>query len=330
MNMSQPITCAIIGLGRIASLLEEDSRREKPCTHAGAIADNRDCRLVAGCDIDSQRRQLFRQHWNCEAVFADAARMLAHIRPDLVVVATHADSHRSMVELAAASGVRVIICEKPLAHKLSAARRILELQRRGDACIVVNHERRYSRDYLAARDIIRSRRFGRLIAFRGALYYGSGRRHDLVLLHDGTHMVDCLAFLIESPLDTGRVVGTLRSQRRSVYIHAQAGECPGVIEVGAERDHLLFEIELSFERGRLTIGNGLYRIEESHTSPYYEGFRSLVASKTPVTGNTNYFRGMLSDAVACARDRARRPCSSAEEAYAALRFIHRASQRVFG
>jgi hypothetical protein len=35
------ISVAIVGLGRIGSLLEEDPRREKPCTHAGAIAANR-------------------------------------------------------------------------------------------------------------------------------------------------------------------------------------------------------------------------------------------------------------------------------------------------
>jgi hypothetical protein len=29
------IKAAIIGLGRIASLLENDTLREKPCTHAG-------------------------------------------------------------------------------------------------------------------------------------------------------------------------------------------------------------------------------------------------------------------------------------------------------
>jgi hypothetical protein len=34
----EKIPAAIIGLGRIASLLEKDGRREKPCTHAGAIA----------------------------------------------------------------------------------------------------------------------------------------------------------------------------------------------------------------------------------------------------------------------------------------------------
>jgi len=57
------IGAAIIGLGRIASLLEEDSRREKPCTHAGAITANPDCILTGGCDTDDERRRLFAERW---------------------------------------------------------------------------------------------------------------------------------------------------------------------------------------------------------------------------------------------------------------------------
>jgi hypothetical protein len=42
----EKISAAIVGLGRIAGMLEEDSLREKPCTHAGAITANSDCVLV--------------------------------------------------------------------------------------------------------------------------------------------------------------------------------------------------------------------------------------------------------------------------------------------
>jgi len=69
------IKAAGVGLGRIASLLEEDARREKPCTHAGAIAVNKDCALSGGCDIDEERRGLFAQRWGVP-VYSDAAEMI--------------------------------------------------------------------------------------------------------------------------------------------------------------------------------------------------------------------------------------------------------------
>ena len=41
---------AVVGLGRIGSLLEDDRLREKPCTHAGAAAANPGLILCAGKD----------------------------------------------------------------------------------------------------------------------------------------------------------------------------------------------------------------------------------------------------------------------------------------
>ncbi|GHT90813.1 hypothetical protein FACS1894140_0100 [Spirochaetia bacterium] len=115
------IPVAIIGLGRIASLLEDDERREKPCTHAGAIAANPDCRLIAGADTAEDRRRLFAERWNVP-VYADAAAMLAKHKPGILVIATHPDSHARYCRLAAAHGVPVVICEKPLADGLRKAR----------------------------------------------------------------------------------------------------------------------------------------------------------------------------------------------------------------
>jgi predicted dehydrogenase len=93
------IPVAIVGLGRIASLLEDDTRREKPCTHAGAVAANSDCVLVAGCDIDGDRRRLFAERWNVP-VYADAAVMLREHKPGILVIATHPDSHEYYCRLA--------------------------------------------------------------------------------------------------------------------------------------------------------------------------------------------------------------------------------------
>ena len=335
-----PLRCAIIGLGRIGSLLEDDTLREKPCTHAGAIAARSDCRLVGGCDIDETRREQFRARWGCTAVYADARAMLAATHPELVVVATHPDTHARFVAMAANAGVGVAVCEKPLADSLRAGRRIRSLVRRGAIRVVVNHERRYSQDYVQARNMIRSGRFGALSAFRGTLCFGASAPHGRVLSHDGTHMLDAIAFLIDRPLRLGRIEGNLRARRGSTYLFARAGDAErradddikGVIEIGSCRDHLVFEIELSLTRGRITIGNGLFRVEESRPSPWYERYRSLLplpSDEHPAIAETGYFARMMADAVACARDPHRRPLSDVEAGYRALCIIRAARFRLF-
>ena len=140
-------TAAIIGLGRIASLLEEDSLREKPNTHAGAIAANPDCVLTAGCDINEERRRLFAEKWRVP-VYENAEEMLHVHKPQILAIATHTDSHYRYCRLAADAGVPVVICEKPLADNIRSARKITRLACGSGIKIITNHERRYSEDYI--------------------------------------------------------------------------------------------------------------------------------------------------------------------------------------
>ena len=51
-------TAAIIGTGRIGFSLGLDKKREQPASHTMALLSNRRIRLVAGCDVDSQRLEL--------------------------------------------------------------------------------------------------------------------------------------------------------------------------------------------------------------------------------------------------------------------------------
>ncbi|TVQ39111.1 MAG: gfo/Idh/MocA family oxidoreductase [Spirochaetaceae bacterium] len=322
------VRCAIVGLGRIGSLLEDDPLREKPCTHAGAIAANPDCELVGGCDCQPERRTRFSERWDCPAVYADIDRLLLETRPDILCIATHPDSHRRMVERAARHGVAVAVCEKPLAYSMRDARAIAALHCRRRVTVLTNHERRYSADYQNVRRLISQRRFGLLISIRGTLYFGRARRHDQVLLHDGTHMVDIINFLAAGTLRVRRSLGSMRARTSSAFLYGTIETLPVVIEVGAQRDHLVFELELSFESGRIRIGNGVYTFEQSTESPYYQGYRSLRAVELEPIGPTGYFSGMLTDAVACVTDRQRTPLSSAEDGLASMRVVRAIRSRI--
>lgn len=317
------IPCAVIGLGRIGSLLEADPLREKPCTHAGAIVDNPHCRLVGGYDLDPERRIQFSETWKVPTDFSSAEEMLEALHPEILCIATHPDSHAYYVELAAQKNVKVAVCEKPLADSLSHARRIVRLHRSKKIKVLTNHERRYSSDYLHARKQIQNRTFGRLLSLYGRLYFGRTTSLATQMLHDGTHLVDIISFLLESPLQRPKVEGNLHRKKGTAFILTRStrGGIPVCIEVGAERDHLVFELVLSFTEGRIEIGNGIYREYASKESPFYKGYRSLLPQEAPVFRETGYFRNMMADAVACAQDPGRNPVSSALDGAKALHFI---------
>ena len=339
------IAAAIIGLGRIAGILEDDTRREKPCTHAGAIRANPDCVLSGGCDISEERRRLFSERW-AVPVYAEAAEMLSVHKPQILVIATHPDSHYHYCRLAAASGVPVIICEKPLADSLSDARKIASLVKRGrftgQSAIITNHERRYSANYIKAREILAGGKLGSIQSVRAVLYMGKNKRLLDVFWHDGTHLADAIMFLSGSELKHRRRWGKkLTSSSGTAWLEGELESCrnnkvspnlgalapwrdriPVVIEVGAGRDHLVFEIEFSCEKGRLRIGNGIFEVWESAESPYAEKFRSLKLSGETFNGPTGYFANMIADAVSCVSEPGRQPLSSAEDGLRVIEYLH--------
>lgn len=332
---------AIIGLGRIAGLLEEDSLREKPCTHAGAITADPHCVLVAGCDIDAERRRLFAEKWRIP-VYADAAEMIRVHAPQILAVATHPDSHYRYCRLAALSGVPVVICEKPLAGNIREARKIARLAKAGPAgpIIITNHERRYSDDYIRAKTILDGGKLGPLLSVHANMYMGKSKRLLDVFWHDGTHLADAIMFLSGSTLKHRRRRGAKLSARAgTAWLEGElrgtetgTGETgapktktkavPVIIEIGAGRDHLVFEMEFSCEKGRLRIGNGIFEVWESAPCPYAEHFRSLKHTGEVFNGPTGYFANMVRDAAACVNESGRSPRSSAADGLRVIEYLH--------
>ncbi|MCL2381061.1 MAG: Gfo/Idh/MocA family oxidoreductase [Treponema sp.] len=327
----EKIRAAIVGLGRIASLLEEDRLREKPCTHAGAITANPDCVLAGGCDTDEERRRLFAGRWGA-AVYTSAAEMIRAQTPQILVIATHPDSHYHYCRLAADCGVPVVICEKPLADTLSAARKIAGFERSGSITIITNHERRYSADYIKTKEIFRSGELGALLSVRAVLYMGKTKRLLDVFWHDGTHLADVIMFLTGLALKHRKRWGAkLTASSGTAWLEGELlqpkpeSACPPIpvtMEIGAERDHLVFEIEFSCMAGRLRIGNGVFEVWKSGESPYAEKFRSLKKTTEGFEGPTGYFANMIANAVSCVRDPGNRPASSAADGLAVIEYLH--------
>ena len=355
----EKIKAAIAGLGRIASLLEEDSLREKPCTHAGAIAANDDCVLAAGCDIDEERRRLFAEKWQVP-VYSCAAEMLREQTPQIFVIATHPDSHYFYCRLAAQYRIPVVICEKPLADNIKEARKIARLCEGGGPVIITNHERRYSRDYIRAKEILEGGKLGSVLGVRACLYMGKTTRLLDQLWHDGTHLADAIMFLSGARLKHRRSFGAkLKSKNGTAWLegflqkeeenfdrgvsrskdsnsalapvileigtgldYCNPALIPVIIEIGTGRDYLVFEIEFSCERGRLRIGNGVFEVFESVPSPYAEKFRSLKNTGEVFSGPTGYFENMLKDAVSCVRDSSRKPRSGAPDGLRVIEYLN--------
>ena len=326
------VKAAIIGLGRIGSLLEEDRLREKPCTHAGAIAAVPGLELCAGSDINQERCDLFKEKWQVP-VYTDAQVMLQEEQPSILHIATHPDSHWHYCSLAKQYGVSVVVCEKPLADTLSRAKKIAALHNSGNITIITNHERRYADDYKLAKKILNDeKQLGPIIGIRGTLYMGKGRRLLDVLWHDGTHMADAAMFLSGSALKHKKTHNAkgLKTNNGTVYLYGHLykpskkgkSNIPFLLELGGGRDHLVFMLEISCEWGKLLVGNGIFEVWESKKSPYAEGFKSLKKNMDGFTQPTGYFSAMAADAFNCVDKENHKPLSSAVDGLRVIQYLH--------
>lgn len=327
----KPYRVAIVGLGRIASSLEDDPLRAKPCTHAGAYASHPKTRIAAGCDMDGERAKSFGKRWGVKKLFSDYREMIASVKPDIVSVATWTESHSEIVTHCAESGVKGVYCEKPIAVNLTQARRMIKACERNGVAMVVGHERRWDARHQALRAALASGEIGTLRSMTGYMLtgawpklprrvYGGGP-----VFHDGTHMVDLFRFF------AGEAVAVMAVEDRPFGKDCVENTVMGIIEFkngargfligGGERRYFHFELDIQTDRARAIMTNHIAELRVAEPSRHYTGFTELAPVPFPDSSNAvNPFVGGVSDLIAQMETGAI-PLSSGRDGYKALEII---------
>jgi predicted dehydrogenase len=197
---------AVIGLGFIGAgdPVSGDAIGQKVVnldgTHAQALAGHPQVRLVAGSSRNEGRRKRFEERQKGVHTYADWREMLTIEKPDLVSVATNSPQHAEITIACAKAGVRAVLCEKPIATRLSDADHAIETCRKHGTLLAINHSRRWHPLWLALRDEIRGGTLGEVD--HAIVHWSSGRVGNI-----GTHMFDALHLLLGAKVH--KVSGTL-------------------------------------------------------------------------------------------------------------------------
>lgn len=167
--------------------------------------------VVAVVSGSAERAQAFASQHRIRHAVSDI-RALAEIELDAVYVSGTNDQHEAAVLQAAAMGCHVL-CEKPLALDLAAARRMVDACRAAGVVMGTNHHLRHNSAHRQMRDIVRQQGLGRLVAARvsHSVFLRAklqGWRIDRpeagggVVLDIAVHNADSLAFLLgEYPVE---------------------------------------------------------------------------------------------------------------------------------
>ena len=161
--------------------------------HAEAYAALESTELVAAADINPENLAAFAGRFDVPAAYLDYREMLARERIDIVSICTWVGLHAEITVAAAESGVRGILCEKPMALSMSEADRMLAACRANGVQFALNTQRRFGEPWVTAKKLIDTGEIGTTLQFEGSC-------PDWDLLEWGTHWVDmCRFFASESP-----------------------------------------------------------------------------------------------------------------------------------
>ena len=205
-DTSPTYKAAVIGLGFVGAgdQVSGDALGQQVSdldgTHAQALADHGQVELVAGSSRDEGRRKRFTEGLNVEKTYEDWRSMLASEDLDFVSVATNSPYHAEITMACADAGVRAVLCEKPIATKLSDADRMIAACRAHDTLLAINHNRRWHPLWCAVQNEIKAGTIGQM--GHVAIHWPSGRLGNI-----GTHMFDAIALLLGN--DAKAVSGTL-------------------------------------------------------------------------------------------------------------------------
>ncbi len=310
-------SAAVVGLGRIGWTLGYDKKREQPASHVMALKGNRSVKLVAGVDTNQKQLALFHKKNPLVKTFSSIGEMLEKFAPDIIVVAVNEDSHLSAALEAIAARPRLVILEKPVALNLKEAAKIKAAAKKNGVPILVNHERRFAFDYRTAASYLQ--KIGGVQAITARLFSGM-KLYDPAaeesgaysLLHDGTHLVDIVLFLLEALeekparalLKNLVLTGVYRDPKnkkivRELCAHYSSALCPEVSLFMSGRSRFFgFEVDVIGTEGRVCIGNGYAKFYRRLESDLYTGFYSLGRDKAVVLPKkTGYFSNMVQNAV---------------------------------
>lgn len=167
--------------------------------------------MVAICEINQVRAENARNLIGTNApIYNDIDRMLAEMKPEVVIVCTRDDTHDEIIVKALEAGARVIT-EKPMTTTLEKAQRILEAEKRTGGHIDVTFNYRFAPTARRIKQLLQSGVIGEVSSVdfhwyldtkHGADYFRRWHAYEehsgSLFVHKSTHHFDLLNWYLGS------------------------------------------------------------------------------------------------------------------------------------
>lgn len=261
---------AIIGAGRIGAMMDDPSSPHI-LTHAHGYKACEGFEIVGFVDQELQKARAASARWGGTA-FESTEELLKTQAIDVVSICLPDDLHYATLLALAKKPVKFIFLEKPAVTTTEQADVVRTLYGELPIRVQVNYTRRFVPEIRRIREAIRSGNYGAFITGTG--YYGKG------LLHNGSHMVDLLQFLVGEVGEVAKVSETVdfydQDPSVSALLTMSGGSVFYLCHIDSRKFHV-FELDLTFERKRIRIRELGTIIEEYSVSDngLFAGYQTL-------------------------------------------------------
>jgi predicted dehydrogenase len=220
---------AVIGMGRMG-------RRH---IHASNLL-NYELVGVYDKSEESIREAKLEHNINSNKIYKSSKELINISKPDLLIIATTADSHCELTCMASEHGVKYILVEKPMAVSLQECDLMISCCQKAGAILSINHQMRFMDHYIKPKKLLLSEKFG---GFKSMTVVGG----NIGMSMNGTHYFEAFRLLsdedpfeVSAWFDSGIVANPrgLQFEDRSGSIRVSTATGKRLyIEIGADQGH---------------------------------------------------------------------------------------------
>lgn len=269
---------AVIGLGNIGLLYDNEPQRPHPSTHTWAYNESVAFKLVCGIDSDERKGDLLKKICP-EAEFyvsvKEAVKAGALNEIDVVSVATPPVCHLQNIRDIITSGVgRIVFCEKPI---VKDSYEISELHRmtsdHPEIIVIPNISRRWNSKLRMIADIIDSGRYGKVekinIRYTRGIYNTGAHLFDLLKMWCGAS--------IEFVITLGKTQTTAEPEPSYSFYFVMTDGATGYAEAVNDEEYYLFDVDVYLSYGKIEMrySGDVIRIFTTEEHHLFRGFKEL-------------------------------------------------------
>ena len=267
-------SAAVIGCGRIGLQFSLDCKKLYTSSHAEAYSKNKKIEKLFFCDKDQNKLDSANRTFKPFFCSTNVDDIFKNNKLDIVSISTPPNERVELVKTCIKNNVKAIFIEKPIASSIPAAQEIIDICRKNNCLLAVNHFRRWDSFHKKLIEAIST--VGKIqsvnINYCRGIYNTGMHLFDLIRMLFGE--VDSV-YSLSSINDFDNGSGGAPEPTIRAYLKLKNG-LPCYLNSVNGDNYRIFELDVIGSKGRVSLNNyNYFKLYKSSESKYNSEFLEL-------------------------------------------------------